>query len=257
MPKMSRDPAERFLGRAENYARFRPGYPEGVLDYLRGEVGLRSSDRVADVGCGTGKFAEILLRNGNSVVGIEPNGEMRTVAERLLAGYSGFSMVGGKAEGTGLEPASVDVVAAAQAFHWFEPLLTKAEFKRILKTGGKVILLWNDRVAKGSPFAEEFERLMLTFGKDYGRVKKRINSDPVKVRDFFSGKLAEMHFDNHQDLDLAGLKGRVASSSFSPEPEHVNFVAMMSALEDLFGRYESGGKITISYHTPVYWGALV
>src|SRR5215475_8725050 len=71
------DTAARFTGRAENYARFRPGYPDAVIDLLRAEAGWSEQSAVADIGAGTGMSSELFLRNGNRVWAVEPNADMR------------------------------------------------------------------------------------------------------------------------------------------------------------------------------------
>jgi SAM-dependent methyltransferase len=123
-------PTERFSDRVADYARFRAGYPPGVLEVLRRETGLAPHHVVADLGSGTGLSARLFLEDGNVVLGVEPNAAMRQAAERLLAGWPGFRSVAGTAEATTLDAGSVDLVVAAQAFHWFDPDATRAEVVR-------------------------------------------------------------------------------------------------------------------------------
>jgi SAM-dependent methyltransferase len=122
------DSTRRFSDRVENYVLYRPRYPEGVLRVLADETGLAPASIIADAGSGTGISAELFLRNGNTVFGIEPNLEMREAAERLLSDYPEFHSVPARAEATTLPDSSVDYVTAGQAFHWFDPELTRVEF---------------------------------------------------------------------------------------------------------------------------------
>ena len=117
---METDPTKRFSTRVEHYVRYRPGYPAAVLGFLKDRCDLSPTAVVGDVGSGTGILAEVFLKNGNTVYGVEPNREMREAAERLLAGHPSFRSVDGTAEATGLADDSVDLVTAGQAFHWFE-----------------------------------------------------------------------------------------------------------------------------------------
>jgi SAM-dependent methyltransferase len=144
------DSTQRFSGRVENYARYRPGYPDEVLDLLRQRCGLTEDSEIADVGSGTGALARLFLENGNRVFGVEPNAEMRGAGERLLRRYGRFTSVAARAEDTTLTEGSVDLVTAGQAFHWFDPGPTRREFARILKSGGFVALIWNTRRKEGS-----------------------------------------------------------------------------------------------------------
>src|SRR5882672_7462168 len=97
------DPLSRFSNRSDNYAKFRPGYPAGVIEILKYDCGLSETSVIADIGSGTGILSELFLQNGNSVVAIEPNVAMRQVGERLLHGYEKFNSVNAAAEATTLE----------------------------------------------------------------------------------------------------------------------------------------------------------
>ena len=149
---MPSDSNTRFSDRVADYVRTRPGYPTAVLDILGTETGLNPATVVADVGAGTGLSAELFLRNGNTVFGVEPNREMREAAESLLAGYANFHSVAGSAESTTLPDASVDLIVAGQAFHWFDVPRARAEFRRILRPDGVVVLMWNTRRLDTTPF---------------------------------------------------------------------------------------------------------
>src|ERR671932_405243 len=103
---MTTDPTNRFSTRVENYIKYRPSYPQAVIELLEHECGLTRESVVADVGSGTGILSELFLRNGNRVYGVEPNREMREAGERLLSAYGNFVSVEGRAEATPLDAAS-------------------------------------------------------------------------------------------------------------------------------------------------------
>src|SRR5713226_3126779 len=145
------DAKQRFSNRVVDYVRYRPGYPSAVLDLLRSECGLQSSHVIADIGSGTGIMSKLFLENGNRVFGVEPNTEMRQAGEEYLASYDGFSSIEGSAESTTLGDSSIDFVTAGQAFHWFEKEKTRAEFRRILRGKGWVVIAWNDRRMEEAP----------------------------------------------------------------------------------------------------------
>ncbi|HYN24061.1 MAG TPA: class I SAM-dependent methyltransferase, partial [Pyrinomonadaceae bacterium] len=158
------DSISRFTTRVENYAKFRPTYPPSIIDLLRADCGLTEASVIADVGSGTGILSELFLKNGNTVYGVEPNAQMRTAAESLLSDYRRFNSIDGTAESTNLKSDSIDFVTAAQAFHWFEPKKTRAEFARILKPGGWVALIWNERRLDSTPLLRAYEQLLLRYG---------------------------------------------------------------------------------------------
>src|SRR5437660_4475378 len=184
---MTVTPTERFSNRVENYLRYRPRYPKEIVQLIETECGLRSESSIADIGSGTGILAELFLRNGNHVFGIEPNREMREAGERLLAIYTRFTSVAGTAEATTLPDQSIDLITAGQAFHWFDRDSCRKEFMRILRPGGWVVLVWNDRRIDSTPFLAAYEQLLVTYGTDYQQVDhKRIDS--AVLREFFKGE---------------------------------------------------------------------
>ena len=254
---MSADPTRRFSTRVENYVRYRPGYPRVVAEMLAEECGLKPASVVADVGSGTGILSELFLRNGNRVYGVEPNREMREAGERLLADYENFKSVEGRAEATTLDGGSVDFVTAGQAFHWFDLDAARREFKRILRPGGWVVALWNDRRTEGSPFLEDYERMLIDFGTDYCEVSNRYESEGDLIRPLFSpGEVHLKTFGNRQVFDFEGLKGRLLSSSFVPEPDHPNFAPMIERLASIFVRHARDGRVAFDYDTKVFYGRL-
>jgi SAM-dependent methyltransferase len=250
------DPTRRFSDRVDNYVKYRPGYPPEVLSHLRGVAGLTPASTVADVGSGTGISSRLFLDYGCAVFGIEPNREMRQAAERLLNGFPKFHSIVGTAESTTLPNQSMDLVAAGQAFHWFDRARAKAEFRRVLRPGGKVALMWNCRKTTGLPFLEAYERLLLEFGTDYQSVRHE-NIDADALSSFYGhGNYAIANFANHQSFDLEGLRGRLLSSSYAPGPGHPNHDPMMRALTALFERSHAGGRVPVDYDTQVYVGDI-
>ncbi|GIV98424.1 MAG: hypothetical protein KatS3mg057_3081 [Herpetosiphonaceae bacterium] len=173
------DPTRRFSSRVENYITYRPSYPLEVLDVLRRECGLTESATIADIGSGTGILSALFLKNGNRVFGVEPNPTMRVAGERLLQSYERFTSIDGSAEATGLPDQSVDFATAGQAFHWFDREKARAEFARILKPQGWVVLIWNSRRLSGTPFLRAYEQLLRTYGTDYEQVQHRKIDDEM------------------------------------------------------------------------------
>jgi SAM-dependent methyltransferase len=254
MHEPSRDPTGRFSDRVENYVRYRPGYPEGVLQVLREETGLAPTSVIADIGSGTGISSELFLRDGNPVFGVEPNQAMREAAEALLQRYPHFHSVAGTAEATTLPGHSVDYVLAGQAFHWFDPQRAGEEFARILRPGGWVVLLWNSRRTDSTPFLRAYESLLQRYGTDYREVKHR-NVGPEMLRAAFAGGRYELRrLYNEQRFDFYGLKGRLLSSSYTPTEEHPGYRPMLEELERIFRQYEEDGTIRFEYDTEIYFG---
>ena len=250
------DPTQRLSRRVENYVKYRPGYPPAVLDLLRRECGLTPEAVIADIGAGTGLLAELFLAHGNRVLGVEPNREMREAGARLLARYPGYQAVDGRAEATTLPDASVDFVTAGQAFHWFDPAPARAEFRRILRPGGWVALVWNARRTDATPFLAGFEALLRTHAPNYpAQQDEAASTDNIRAL-FGAAPWQVAHFDNAQHFDLDGLRGRLLSSSYAPEPGDAGYAPLMAALDQLFAAHAVGGQVTLEYDTEVYYGRL-
>ena len=248
-------PTERFSNRVDNYVRYRPGYPAGIVDLLRGECELTADSIVADIGSGTGKLTELLLECGCRVFGVEPNQEMRAAAERQFKSHPCFTSIASAAEATVLADRSIDLVVVGQAFHWFDQKQCRAEFARILKPGGWVVLIWNDRRTDATPFLIAYEALLREFATDYEKVNHR-NIDGTVLRQFFGGEPKLKTYPYAQHFDFAGLRGRLLSSSYAPEQGQPKHEEMLVELRRIFDAHQQEGRVTFDYDTLVYWGRL-
>lgn len=240
----------RFTDRVEDYVRYRPNYPAAeILAYLSAKIGFDASWVVADIGSGTGISSELFLKNGNKVYGVEPNDAMRQKAEQLLQGYPSFISVNGIAEHTTLPDQSVDLVVAGQAFHWFKPVPAKIEFAHISR--GYVLLFWNIREVN-TPFEKDYELLLQQFGTDYREVGHKEIATDEKLAAFFTFERTLL--ENNQVLDYEGVKGRLTSSSYIPQPGAENYEPMIAMLQSIFNRHAVDGKVKFGYTTKVYLG---
>ncbi|MHB8215708.1 MAG: class I SAM-dependent methyltransferase [Candidatus Sulfotelmatobacter sp.] len=245
----------RFSDRVDNYVRYRPGYPAEVLDALKAECKLMPSHWIADIASGTGLWSRLLLENGNPVFGVEPNAEMREAGARLMATFPNFTSVPGTAEATTLAAQSVDFVTAAQAAHWFDRRPARREFMRILKPGGWLVLLWNERLTHSTAFLREYEQLLLTFGTDYKDVRHERTTEAVN--EFFDPEpFEERKFEMRQEFDYAGVEGRLLSSSYAPGPEHPQHAPMLRELRRIFDARAVEDRIAFEYKTRLYFGRV-
>lgn len=254
----STNPLTRFSDRVEDYRRHRPGYPDAMVSRLRELGALPEHGVVADVGSGTGISAGLFLRHGCTVFAVEPNAAMRRAAEEALSVAFGarFHSVDGRAEATGLDAGSVDLVLAAQAFHWFDREGFRRECRRILRPGGQVAVLWNDRRLESTPFLREYEALLREYGTDYCEVAHR-NVGAEAIAEFFRPtRPVRFVLENVQRLDLEGLLGRTRSSSYVPAQGDPRHRPMMEALRRLFDRYARAGVVEIEYDVVVHLGTV-
>ena len=249
------DPTKRFSNRVENYLKYRPTYPPAIIPLLESECGLTSQSLIADLGSGTGLLTELFLKNGNSVFGVEPNLEMRVAGEKVLARYPKFSSVIGAAEATTLPAHSVDFVMAAQAFHWFNREEARVEFVRILKPGGWVVVAWNGYRIETSPLMAAYQDLVVRYGTDYSEVRREVIG--CDVEEFYAPGVCKCaRFEFQQIFSFEGLKGRLLSASYAPEPGHPNYELMLRDLRQVFDANQNDGKVVFDYETELYYGQL-
>ncbi len=259
VPAFNLRPKERFTTRVDAYVRYRPTYPQAVVDSLIRKFPADSpvSLSVADVGSGTGIFSRLLLEHGFTVYGVEPNAAMRQQAEVSLAAYAGFSSVAGEATRTTLPDRSMNVVAVAQAFHWFAVPEAVEEFGRILKNSGLALLMWNDRRTNVDAFHEGYESLLVRYCPEYPVVNHR-KVTLQRICDLFPGwKISVEHFENEQRVNFEGLRGRFESSSYCPLPDARAYAPLMDQLRQLFGKYSRNGAITLRHDCVAYYAILL
>lgn len=252
---MASDSTTRFSSRVDDYVRYRPGYPPEVLELLWRECGLASDATVADVGSGTGIFTKLLLDRGARVFAVEPNGPMREASEVALGDRVGFSSLSGTAENTTLPDGSVDLVVAAQAFHWFTRQATRDEFVRILREPRWCALVWNERAEEGSPFLQAYERLLREYATDYLKVRHN-EIQPQDLKAFFGGSMRVATFPNSQRFDFDGMVGRLMSSSYAPQAHDHRHAPMMAELRRIFDATSQDGIVEFRYETQLYYGNL-
>lgn len=246
----------RFSDRVEHYVRSRPDYPRAFYDFLRADLALTPASVIADIGSGTGISARPLLEAGHTVHAIEPNAPMRQAADRLLSSFANFRSVDATAESTALPDASVDLILAAQAFHWFDRPRARAEFARILRPGGHLVLVWNERRLDATPFLREYEDLLNRYATDYAKVRHE-NVDDASLAAFFApAPRAIREFPNAQHFDYAGLESRLLSSSYTPAADDPRRAPMLAELRKIFDRHQQGGQVAFEYTTRAHYGRL-
>ncbi|HZX59698.1 MAG TPA: class I SAM-dependent methyltransferase [Mucilaginibacter sp.] len=248
------DPTKRFSNRVDNYVKYRPGYPKEVIDYLETQCHLTAKAAIADIGAGTGIFTKLLLERNYTVYAIEPNDDMRHEADRQLKHFPDYHSIAGRADLTGLTSHSIGLIVCAQAFHWFNTPETKTEFKRILKRGGKVTLIWNNRDIEADAFAIAYDLLLREQSGDYESINHQNLTEIDFIRFYKGGEYKLAKFHNQQVFDFEQLAGRAFSSSYVPAEETEAGKTFKGHLKDLFDTYQRHGKVVFKYNTEVYLG---
>lgn len=248
------DNTNRFDGKANLYAKARPKYAAGLLTYLKDTQEIAAGSTFADVGSGTGIFTEQLLHCGYWVYAVEPNGDMRQKAEARLSGKQGFVSVDGTASHTGLPEGSVDFVTAAQAFHWFDADGFRKECQRILKPGGKVILVYNVR-DEGAAVTQALAKLRHQYNPEFHGFSNGMSD--AGCRAFFARKCEVYRADNTQIYDRDGYVNRVLSSSYSLKETDNRYGDYLAGIHGIFDTFSTDGLIAVPMETVAYIGDVL
>lgn len=248
---------DRFSNKAEKYELYRPGYTEEsilkILDLCN--VVSNNGIKVADIGSGTGKFTQLLLDKGFYVYAVEPNEQMRSIAEVKFKDFNNFYSINKTAEDTGLKDNSVSIITAAQSFHYFDLEKTKEEFMRILKAEGKVVLLWNFRLRE-SDFIKEYEEIIYNFHSNKvspTHAQDKMTDDVFKK---FFATYEIINIENSQAFDFDGLWGRTLSNNHMPNENETEYLILYNSVKKLFDKYQEDGKILFKYRTQIVVGDL-
>lgn len=208
------DTTKKFDGRAKDYTTGRPGYAMKLIDYLYREYGINESSVIVDIGSGTGKFAKHLIERGSEVYCVEPNEDMRGVAESELGKYNNFHSVQGNDENIMLESDFADYITTAQAFHWFNVKKFKQECSRIIKKGGKIFLIWNVR-DHTDLVNQKLYQIYSKYCPDFKGFSGGIKKDDPRIKEFFNDQYDYVSFDNPLYFDKEKFIARSLSSSYS------------------------------------------
>jgi SAM-dependent methyltransferase len=246
------NPTGRFTGLAELYAQSRPDYPDTAIDAILSHCALAPGSFMVDVGSGTGISARLFARRGIRVLGIEPNAEMRALAEStaLPPECPEPAYQGGTAEATGLPDAVADAVLAAQSFHWFEADKSLREFHRILKPRGWLVLVWNER-DESDPFTADYGAAVRAHSDAAAVEIPRGRAGQALLESPLFEDSARRVFPHEQPLDEEGLLGRAFSASYAPRERH-QAEAFATALREICRRYQDQGRVVIRYETSLY-----
>jgi len=226
-PKVNAVAAAGFTREADAYERARPSYPDALVEVLVKEGGLRRGARVVDVAAGTGKLTRLLRPSGARVVAIEP---LMAMAGSLVVAVPGVPLAAGLAEALPVASGSLDLVTVAQGFHWFDGPTAFGECRRVLRPGGHLALIWNER-DESVPWVSEFTEILDRHGG--GRPYVR-DQDWVRLTaEAGFADVTSQRFDNPVVTDREGVVARAASTSYvAALPDDRRHVAL-AAVADL------------------------
>lgn len=241
--------ARGFARGADEYEAGRPSYPSDAVDMIVRELSIGPGSTVVDVGAGTGKFTRLLLPSGARVIGVEPVAEMRDVFSRVLPDVE---VLDGTAESVPFADASVDVVTAAQTFHWVDAVPAVAEVARVLRPGGGLVLLWNLRDLSVA-WPAQIKALMDRVAGDaprYGSASGGGWQRAVADHSGF-GPVEKATFRHDHPMTPATVRARVSSTSYVstlPDAERESVLQEVDAIVAPLGE-----SFAEPYLTEVFW----
>jgi SAM-dependent methyltransferase len=242
-PLHTMNPQGRFSDYSTDYARYRPSYPVAAINSIL--EGLKLPLVAADIGAGTGISSHLLADRGVRVLAIEPNAAMRQAA----LPHPLIEFRDGTAENTTILKASVDLVACFQSFHWFDPVPSLKEFRRILKRSGRLAVVWNNR-DRADEFTQSYTRLVQIASNNHPAESRLVSVDPLLTSPLFPNVRCQT-FTYRQQLDLDGLIGRAMSVSYVPRTGAAQ-QQLVSDLQELYNRCHKNGFVYLVYRTSVY-----
>ncbi len=237
-PSRGRSRARSFAAVADEYDRARPSYPEAAVAWLTG--GVQRGSLVLELGAGTGKLTEVLVRAGHDVVATEPLPDMvRRLRDRLP-----ISPAVANAEQIPLPSRSADVVVCGQSFHWFDHERAMAEIARVLRPGGHLALVWN-RYDTGIPWVRRFQDLI---APDFGEVDDAV--EPLMQTPYFGFvEMEQFRFwASHTAASLADLARSVSYFSTLDERAQGDLLRRVDDLYAGYGRGHDGMQLPYVTH---------
>ena len=231
--------ANTHAGKAESYDLGRPAYPKAFYDYLYGAFGLTPDAVIADIGAGTGKITQGFAQRGNRVYAVEPDDDMRHIAQERLSRFESCTVLGNYAEDTGIPTGAADMIFCGNSYHWFDRARVIPEFKRILKSseGANVILAW----LRGAP--RKIDELHESL-KPYVKLMDGRHSElPPFKEGTFEAKAFE--FTLYQDWNM--LLNGLLSFSGSPNPGDDCCEAYCQTIRRHFDRHGKDGKLETKF----------
>jgi SAM-dependent methyltransferase len=237
------DNTRRFSGRAAHYAQGRPGYPKAAIERMLSFT----AGRYADIGAGTGKLSESLAQRVEFLYAVEPNDDMRGCLESALSRYGNTVITSGSAEHTLLPDHVCDAVVCAQAFHWFDTELFRAECDRVLKPGGRAFIIynWSDKPDSHFDLTEKYS--------SKSKHPMFSKSRDEAIYEFFGGNVVSEQYKNPVAFNRAEFISYMSSHSNMPAVDEPLYGDYVADLEAYFSQNAVDNQLTVRFVTNIFF----
>lgn len=232
---------------ADEYERGRPSYPQTAVEDIASALRLGPDLVVTDIAAGTGKLTRLLLPTGATVVAVEPVAAMRAMLSKTAPSAIPVAAV---AEAMPFDDESLDAATVAQAFHWFEAEVALAEIARVLRPGGGMALIWNER-DMAVPWQVELKQLMTRIaGTEMARYRSGEGVwERALAADARFTPVDHRRYANDVEMDRSTFAARISSTSYVSALDNA---ARIAVVDEALRLAPLGERIVEKYVTEVY-----
>lgn len=247
-----------FNNKANLYAESRPGYTQSVMDYMTEVLKLQPHHIGVDLGAGTGQLTKNLANYFHIIYALEPNREMIKICKKELSSYTNIKYKCMTAQKTDFKNAELDFITVGQAFHLINSSSTIEELKRILKTNGQIMIVYNMK-DHSSPHFLENETVLKQFCPLYSRDFHATDFTQSTFENIFTPNtynFVAIYNDFIETIDRETFIKRTLSASYSITSNNKNYDKYVNELIKTFDKHAVNNKLIINYSTIIYSGKL-
>ncbi len=148
---------------ADYYDKYRPGYPQDIIEVFLREAAIHPGDHLLEIGAGSGKATAQFCGKGLNITCIEPGARLTEIGQRRFPDEH-FEFVATRFEDMQAEGKTYDSIFSAQAFHWIPKPEGYQKAAALLKESGALALIWNMYIT----FPNDADRELITLSQRYG-----------------------------------------------------------------------------------------